>query len=636
MGYKGKSEAVISFSDFSDGLNNTENELNIGRNQVYETENCILRKNGAESRPGFDALPLQSFPGRIYGSHEYTLKNGTRRILVKYGNSIYIMNKTTGEIGSAVISLGGSGNASFVDYLNKCWICDGNSFVKIEDNVGYKVTIDPPTGVTAEAAVGGSLSSGTYTLHVTYARKVSGSNVLYSKNFSLGTVTISGANNRIYINWSQNSSDSQVNNKVIWITKKNGSIVYFLTETGDNSTQTIYIDSLENLNENILLSTYATKNENIGGDVVPVFKYLFAFNGRLWGVAANDNTVWFSLKNTANVYDMERWFPENYTVLPFEVNGFFSIGADLFYNTPKGIIKQPNGDPATEWHLIPGLYFWNMKTVKNYRSYVIGLTQDGVKVFDGEKFLDYDISMSIKSEINKIYQYQTWEPVAEINRRNIRTEYHLSYCDEALSVHSNNVRLVLNLDKLEFYPERRVSAPWEYWSVGFTHSFVDYKNKIFYVQSHNDNSKIYTEDFNNSIDDGIYSKAGALLSSENVYKMVRTGTRLLDLSSRARYSPAMTLVKTAVSTTIEVHVSDGVDEVLSSEVIDTVSSNLWDVMLWDVGLWAGERPSVNKVKIPFNYKGKMVYVKFYQTGNDIDWNVLLIEINAEITKGRLT
>ena len=97
-----------------------------------------------------------------------------------------------------------------------------------------------------------------------------------------------------------------------------------------------------------------------------------------------------------------------------------------------------------------------------------------------------------------------------------------------------------------------------------------------------------------------------------------------------------TMARLSASTNIEVHIRDV--EGLNSQ--DSIGSGeavaLWDVFLWDVGEWASSTPLLRKTKLPMNLHGYMMFVKFYQTANDPDFNILDIVVEGISSSTRFT
>lgn len=622
----------IDFSDTSGGLNTSEDPTRIRKNQVQECLNAILRKNGLERRPGTAAKTAFNLTTTIKGLHLYLQDDGTEKLLCGSGGKLYELSKSDGTP-TERFNITGSGNFYFADSLDKCWITNDFRLIKLENETAYQVGIDAPTGVSAAAGAGGSLAIGDYEVYVSYARKVGGTNVLYSQGEYLGTVTLTAGNQKIAITSFANSADAQVNNKVVWMTDANGATVYFYYETDDNTTTAF--DVLDNTDKNTLIqyNVFAVNNA-----VPSDFEYVLAFDSRIWG--SSGRRLSYSLRNASNPYDLERFFPLNYIDFEYEINGIFSIGPNLYVNTPAGIFAVPNADvSARPIHVEKRWYFFHMKTVKDYNGGKIGLTQDGVKFFDGEKFFDYDISEDVKLEISNIYNNTTdFEPCGAIYRRHIRTEYHLSYIDDNISTSTNNSRLVLNLDKLAFLPEKKVIAPWEIWDNAATDIAVANDGLVMYqAQSHTSTPKVYVENVNNTYDNGIILKDGSIgTATTEVEFIVATRAHLLNMSARERWNLLRTMARVAALVQFEIIIRD-VEGTSNTQDIGTGEGrSLWDVFLWDVGTWEGTTPILYKKKLPMNLRGYMVYIRITQTANDPSLNILETKLEGISTVSRFT
>ena len=207
MAYR-KRQAKVSFGDFSFGVNTNVDPLSIRTRQVQSSLDVMLRKRGTKIRPAANALENTSFVDYLWGLHAYLQLNGTDRLLAFSDDKLYEINKSTGAK-TERYDFGDSGETFFSDYLDKCWIANGVSVVKLEDTTAYRVGIAAPSGASAAVQDGGTLPDDTYNVYVSYARKISGSNVLYSAPESLGSVTTSGSNNTVRVTCA-NSSDAQV------------------------------------------------------------------------------------------------------------------------------------------------------------------------------------------------------------------------------------------------------------------------------------------------------------------------------------------------------------------------------------------------------------------------------------------
>ena len=621
----------------SGGVRLTEDSTKIRRTQVADCLNAILRKSGIKRRPGTETLASYNLAAVEKGLHIYRRLDGTEKVIQVAGGKLYeIADDGTP---SERYNLTGAGDAFFANYLDKCWITNGASAVKLENQTAYQVGITAPTGATVAKYAGGSLAAGKYTVYISYARQVSGSNVLYSVAQSLGDVTLETTNLTIRISSFANSADGQVNNKVVWMIDPAGTIAYFYHETDDNTTTTVDVTSDTAKNTDIPYSIYGVRNNFPGDGIIPDFDYIHAFDGRILG--SSSNILYYSLQNTANVYDLERFFPLNKNVYPYEITGIFSIGENLYLNTPAGIITQPS-DLASEWSIVKdrSLYWYHMDTVAPYSQGKIGLTQDGVKYFDGEKFVEYDISYDVRSEIEKIYSSTSgFNPCGAIYRRNIRTEYHLCYNDDDLTTVTNNMRLVLNLNMLEFLPEKRVTAPWELWGNGATHIAIDSNENMYCAQSHATAPKLYKENANNTYDNGIYQRDGTVgTATTEIYYYVTSRTILFDMSAILTWHIIRCMIKQAKTTKITAYIRDvyGKSAAVTINKGTTEGSTVWDAFKWDVDVWDTQTIGLQFRKLPMNFRGYMMYLKIEQTANDIDHELLNLEVNGVAESNRYT
>jgi hypothetical protein len=279
-----------------------------------------------------------------------------------------------------------------------------------------------------------------------------------------------------------------------------------------------------------------------------------------------------------------------------------------------------------------------MNTVVDYAGGKLGLTNDGVKFFDGEKFYDYDISEAVKAEITKMYDATTGiEPFGTIYRRDIRTEYHLTYNDRAVSTASSNRRLVLNLDKLAYYPDKTVSAPFELWTNGATHMAARQDGSVYHAQSHATAPKVYLETALNTVDSGIYLEDGTLGTSVSYIDLLVTSrTELLDMSARCSWNILRTMARVLAAMNIRLYMRD-VEAFGSTQEIGSGSGvSLWDVFEWDVGTWAASVPTLLKKKLPMNLHSYMMYIEIKQTADDPEFNVLDVVVEGVATISRFT
>lgn len=614
----GKRQARVRFTDMSGGVNLIDDMSKIRKDQVQDASNAILRKSGAERRPGSIALSSYNLSDVIYGQGIYKRLNGDETLLQVAGSEIYSINKTTGLPSSSLYDFGSAGFAEFQNYLDKCFICNGNGVAKVEGSNAYQVGINAPSGASAAAQAGGSLPDGSYLVYAGYARKVGGTNVLYSQGEDLTNggatpIVLGSGNNTIRVTF-PNSSDPQVNNKVVWMTDAGGSVIYFYWETNDNTTNPVDVTSNSQKNPDITYAAFAANNGVPGN-----FEHILIHRGRMYG--SIDNVVYTSLQNTKNVYDIEKFYPANTFTYEYQITGLFSVGHHVYLNTPFGIAKLPYGDINTEYEYVEKRWhFFDINTVDDLRGGKIGLTNDGVKYFDGEKFVDYDISYSVRPEIEKIYSNSTaFKPFGIVYRRDIRTEYHLVYCDDSLSTASNNARLVLNINRLEFLPEKKVIAPWEKWSNGANFLSIDEDEVMYQSQSHATAPKLYKEDTDDTIDNGIYLSDGTLGTLESeIYMFVVTRAYMADIEMITYWHMVRIIANFNKVVTMNVYIRDVFQRFSEKEIGTGQGGTFWD-FTWDEDVWDEGVTGIRRIKLPMNLNGYVVYIKFEQTANDPDF-----------------
>ncbi len=615
------SPVKVEFADVSGGVSYTEDMLKIRKNQVQDSLNAVLRKSGFIRRPGSTGGDV-TFATNAQGLGIYKRFNGTETLLGMAAGKLYSI-ATNLETKTELFDSGSSGDAFFASYLDKGWVCDGTTNMKVEGSSAYQIGITPPTGVTATAAAGGTITDGTYTVYACYARKVSGSNVLYSIGQNLGSVVMGGSNNTINIANFSNSADAQVNNKVIFLLEASEGVGYFFHETDDNTTTSFSITSETNEDQDIIYSVVAAENA-----LPSAFDHIHAFDYRIFG--GEGANLHYSLRNESNVYDMERIFSSR--KMPFKIEGIFHLKEHLYVNTAGGIYRLPYGSVTSEIDFVDRQRFYHMNTVRQWNDKIIGLTYDGIKLFDGEKFLDYDVSYDVRREIEKIYgSISGFKPCAEIRRTNIRTEYHLCYNDDNLSTASNNARLVLNLNSLEFLPKKEVVAPWEPWSNGANYMVADDSQNLYMLQKHATLPKIYKFNTNASVDNNIYLRDGKLGSSDSlVHLFVTTRAIYVSLDAKIAWQTARILVKQITRSTITVYIRE--TEVGKAVVTGGASGSLWaetpsdtDGFVWDVDSWSEDNFLRLKEKWPIDAYGYIAYFKIEQTADDINFAYLNFE-----------
>ena len=617
----------IDYSKVSGGLNTTEDPTAIRDSQAQDCENAIILDRGWKRSPGFKGLKTsEMFNSAAQGLFVYERNDGTETLLSVSGGKLYTVDQTTGDT-TELYDMGGSGEAWFTNWRDKCWVCNGSKLVKVESaSVAYQVGIDAPaSGPSVSAVSGGSLADGTYSVYIGYARKVSGTNVLYSGGLLLGDVVISGSNKTIRISDFANSTDAQVNNKVVWVQEPSGSVYYFYHETGDNTTTTVDVSSNTNKNTSLLFSINAASNL-----IVSSPQYCHMHDRRLW--VAVDNRLYYSLQS-GTVYDLEKFDTvNNYIDYPYVIKGLFTHGEHLYINTPNGIIRQPYGDVGARYEMIASsaqglpVYFKEFRTVDAWGSYTIGLTNDGVRFFNGQTFVQFDLSRDIKPDIQRLYNGSTtaFRPCGCVHRRSFRTEYLLSYRDLNDGGLVNNRTLVLNLDSFIAAPNAKNYQSWERWKTGFSYMATKKDNTIYYCQSKDGGSNICAEDSTSTADQYIYNSGSLfLVDSTNKRCKVVLKERIVDIGGRVRWNTLHHLLVLRRNAYVKLVVGD-VPGISSTRTINASLSDVpvFGAAVFGAAVFPDEGNVVRKVVFPKKCHGRSVYIEIYQDDDDTTFNVL--------------
>lgn len=635
MGYGKSDMKPIKMANYQHGLNTTKRTSEVAsmykarypRFQCVDCKNYMLHNN--RGRPAVKAIN-SSISGRSYGSHIFTRVDGTEILLQVVGQKLYSQNATTGVL-SELFDFGGSGEAWFFDWMDKCWITNGTKVIKVEDaTTAYQVGIDAPESVTAAAATGGSLADGDYGIYVSYARKESGVNVLYSKGQLIATVTCGSGKNKITVSNFANSSDEQVNNKVVWIDSVAASVYYFYHETDDNTSTSFSISDDSAENTALVYSVLAADN-----GVPGAFEYLHIHFKRLWGLI--DKTGYYSLQE-GNVYDLERFNTSATYIFPFQVLGMFTLGKHLYFNTAEGLIRLPYGDPFGGYervgsNQISPMYFKYPGTIAAYGNMVMGLTPKTFGIFDGERWYENDFSRDIKPEISAIVSgYGSKNrPCAIIARVNNRVEYRLSYRDKTVSDDMNNQSLVLNLDELKIFDKEDFIAPWEKWDIGANYFAVDSNENLYCAQANDVTSVVYKNRTDRYYDENVYK--GNDITSEIPTKLVRSGTFIPGMDAITIFQQIRTLSKFSLPYTVRIQVVSRSTSAGSSTVSPSVEGARFGIARFGVDRFAPDIEEPNRTKIKA-VKGYAFYVEIKQEVEDDKFQLLELELISYLTRGR--
>lgn len=629
-------EIQYILSNVKGGMNTADPASGIRDDQIQYGTNIVLKNAGWERAPGMTGISAAAlFSASLKGFDVFEATDGTETLLACSGGKVYSINAGAGTK-TELIDIGGTGQAYFKTWLGKAWMCNGTDVVKIESSsVAYKVGIQAPSGVAAAAAAGGTLPDGVYQLYASYARKVSGSNVLYSKGQLIASVTCGTGNNTIAITNFANSADAQVNNKVIWATDAGGSTHYFYYETGNNTTTSFNITSNAAKVATILYLTSASTN-----DRPPAFTHIHFHGGRLWGCL--NNTAYFSY-HEGNVYDMERFdTASNLYALPWNIIGMFTIDKHLYFNTTGGIVRIPYGDPTAQYEVVDSRwYFRDMTGMDIWNVQAIGLTTSGFRTFNGERFSDVDLGRDVRPDISKAISGTDADnkPCVKVIRRSYRAECQFSYRDLSIGSGNNNRKITLNLDGIGIVNNLNYAAPWDPYRTACISHIVQVKDgTVYYGQSNAISGNICIESGTSTSDSKFISAAGAwTAASTEMPMLVRSKTIIPEISANVRWQQARVLARLAQNMTIRVVVFDvfGLSE---TRTVQAALGNapLFDEAVFDVAIFPDEEPVVRKVGFGRKIKGRAFYFEFAENSDDFRFLLLDSRVYGTIKRTRFT
>ena len=639
-------EVTIPFKSFADGVNNADPTSDVGaryrsrypKYQVVDALDIMLHTK--KQRPGSQLL-TDTMNSYCRGLGTYLRHDGTEYMLAVYAGKLVSIDTSSGVV-TELYTLNGNSEAWFADYLDICIVANGTSVVKVEGGAAYPLGIAAPAaGPSASAVAGGSLTAGVYTVYIGYARKVSSSNVLYSKGLSLGSVTLSGGNLTVRISDFTNSSDLQVNNKVVWMTDADGSTYYFYHQTNDNTTTTVDVSSASAKSTSILYLVEANTN-----DAVPAFEYIAVLNKYLYGSVDN---ILYRSRQAGDRYQLERFDTDSSnpskSTYPFVITGIFAIDPDIYLNTPAGILRIPNGDINAQFeHVEKQDNFKYPRTVVsavvNGVNGLLGVTSKKIGFFDGHRILEHDLGRDVKAFVEKMFvgANDNNQPAGCIYRRNSRIEYHLGYRDLDVGIATNNRRLILNLDTLQVLENNRVNAAWEPWSNGFNYMVTLNSGAWYCVQSHESKSVVYYQHGTRNVDINIY-KGNTYTAEDDYGGSIKTGTFIPSIRGLVRWINLWFFGKLSETMTAKV-VIEKWPSIEKTTTIDPASSSLdvprYGVARYGVDRYAPESPIRDKGKLSRSLKGNAVHVLFTLSGEDRAFEFINAELYGILTESRFT
>jgi hypothetical protein len=631
---------LVDFSDCSGGVNLVDPAISLPDSQCADALNLKFKKRGFSRHMGCENLTAKdACTDYLRGLFAHETVSGTDYLYTAFGGKLYSISKTTGAL-TELYDLTGTEEFWAGSHFGTFYAANGASVIKVEGTTASPVGIVAPSGTTAAGATsGGSLADGTYGIYVCYSRKISGLNVLFSKGQLVSSVTISGGggNGKITFSNFANSSDGQVNNKVVFMTDADGSTFYQYHETDNNTTTSFDITSDSAKNNSITYTAFASTNDRPGN-----LTFLFAFDNRLWGVI--NNVLYYSLKSAPNsTYNLERWPALNKIEYPYRITGLFSIGKHLCINTAgNGIIIQPNADVTARYeHIETRESFKYMRTVADWRGGKIGLTNDKVGFFSGEtfQFEEWDYGVNIRPILKEIWAAPStnFQPVGITLRREDRIEYALSLRDTRVNLTNNNRTYVLNLSRTMFVNRDQYRAPWEIVGRGFNYACVDDDNTAYFGQSFNGSSTIYKELTTATTEVGIYSDTGTYLDeAANMPALWQSRTVLKNLFAKQIIETVRKLISIKADLSVGIFIADDQSRSATQEMTVQeagLNQSVWDTMLWGDN-WSSEGDQMAEVKAYDGEFGYTWYLRLEQTANDVEFNVSIINVLVTNETGR--
>jgi hypothetical protein len=627
---------VLDLMDFSGGSNSVEWPININANQVNpQTCGAILRKSGFLKYPGWQGLSsVDTFSSYLRLMTSYRDFNLSERLIALSNGTLSLVSTVDGSLTSLYSMGGATGEGWSCEAYGKLFVCNGTTNVKVESTVAYPVGIAAPTGVSAAASAGAGLPDGVYDIYASYARRVSSVDKLYSKGQYVGSVTLGTGNNRITISNFANSADTQVGNKVIWIKSPSEVVHYFFYGTNNNTTTSFIISGTGAKDTTNIYQVNSADN----GLPPSGATFIYSFANRLWWI--KDNIIYYSNK-AYNEYDLEIVGASNFIISTHLLNGIFSDGEDLCFNSPDGILKLGAADPTSILYLIePRWHFEYMRTVDRWNNGTIGLTNDGVRLFQDGKFTDYDISHYIKDVVKTAYSALTnFKPCGVVYRRDIRNEYHLCWNDQLVTT-VNNQHWVLNLDSLSKGQDSTSdNFAWEKQFYSGTHFAVNRSTNALYIgQSHATAPRIAYESSGDDYSKYLYDSSGALVSTNTASQFLLVTREFMpDIAGRCTNLKGYVLYQTNESFEIQFFCGTEFSKKTPIKSIASAgagnSNAKFDEATFDDSAFAGENPIVAKFFGSDTFHGKSIYAKITQNKHDPVFKLLALRIFLEVEYG---
>lgn len=389
---------LLQIADWTGGLNTRVSKFLVKDNQAVEISNFFFGLGGVlKVRPGSDRKTTTSFgAGGIKGGVRY-YPVGSAQLVVDHGTMV--RQSTDGGVTFSTLTLpvvlSAFTRAHYVQTQDLLFRADGvNTPLKYN---GTTVTrwglVAPASAGSGAETTGGSLTTlAIYQWKITFVSATSESN----GNTTAGSITLTGANNKVNLSSIPVSSDAQVTSRRVYRTKANGAIFYFERTIGDNVTTTSELSSADSA----LGVEMPTDKDAPPADL----EFVELFKNRLFGIrASNRRQVLFT-----ELFEPEAWpldfginipFPEGDSATGLRARGdlLFVFGTSTIFvivgDTPFNFtIRQTFADEGY-------VSSWGVIEVENV---TMGPTRFGFQAFDGAnaKILSVEIEPTLRNEID--------------------------------------------------------------------------------------------------------------------------------------------------------------------------------------------------------------------------------------------
>jgi hypothetical protein len=282
-----------------------------------------------------------------------------------------------------------------------------------------------------------------------------------------------------------------------------------------------------------------------------------------------------------------------------------------------------------------------MNTVDRWNNGVIGLTNDGVRFFDGTSFSNYDMSYNIKNYIDQaIKKKDNFRTCGYVYRRPIRNEYHLMWQDDSVNALVNNTHAILNLDSLMYASADQFTAAWEFQPYSGSFASVSRNDNSVYVgQNHASAPKIYKETPLEDQLNYMYGLDGVLISEAVSYQLTFVSRIILPaLNALCWMDKFRTLLKNNEAVTLSFSMPDQMQD--GSGVTPDLpipaafgGKAIWDASHFDVDYFPIENAFVSVNKFPDNFSGREFIVTIKQKANDPGFQLWSVQMQYTFETG---